>query len=132
MKTCPTPILARGGTYQRLLVIFKPLIQQTEVASNTCILRTIYILIKGKVDAKVEWTHPFTGLPQQPSFTHLWDQLVQVALQTQSVQVGQALPEGQFFLEVLPSQGDPEVLVCHGMLLPVQAVSEPGYRVTLL
>lgn len=71
-------------------------------------------------------------LPNISSFTYLWDQLVQVALQTQSVQAGQVLPEGQFFLGVLPSQGDQEVLVCHGMLLPVQAVSEPGYRVTLL
>lgn len=70
--------------------------------------------------------------PNTPSFTYLWDQLVLVALQTQSVQAGQALLEVQFFLEVLPSQGDQEVLVCHGMLLPVQAVPEPGYRVTLL
>lgn len=55
-----------------------------------------------------------------------------MALQTQSAQAGQALLEGQFFLEVLPSQGDQEVLVYHGMLLHVQAVSEPGDRLTLL
>lgn len=70
--------------------------------------------------------------PNTPSFTHLWDQSVLVALQTQSVQAGQALLEGQFFLGVPPSQGDQEVLVCHGMLLPVQAVCEPGYRAALL
>lgn len=75
---------------------------------------------------------PLLNFPNTPSFTHLWDQSVQVALQTQSVQAGQALLEGQFFLEVLPSQGDQEVLVCHGMLLPVQVVFEPGDRLTLL
>lgn len=75
---------------------------------------------------------PSLDLPNTQSFTHLWDQLVQVALQTQSVQAGQALLEGQFFLGVLPSQEDQEVLVCHGMLLHVQAVSELGDRLTLL
>ena len=57
--------------------------------------------------------------PNTQIFTHLWDQLVQMALQTQSVQAVQALQEVQFFLGVLPSQGDQEVLVCHGMLLHV-------------
>lgn len=66
------------------------------------------------------------------NFTHLWDQSVQVALLTQSVQAVQALLEGQFFLGVLPSQGDQEVLVCHGTLLHAQAVSQPGDKLTLL
>lgn len=75
---------------------------------------------------------PLLDCLNTPSSTHLWDQSVQVGLQSQSVQAGQALLEGQFFLGVLPSQGDQEVLVCHGMLLHVQAVSEPGDRLTLL
>ncbi|KAK4827207.1 hypothetical protein QYF61_015235 [Mycteria americana] len=44
--------------------------------------------------------------------------------ETQSVQAGQALLEGQFFLEVLPSQGDQEVLVCHGKLLHPRHLQE--------
>lgn len=75
---------------------------------------------------------PLSDCPNTPSFTNLWVQSVQVALQTQSVQAGQALPEGQFFLGVLPFREDQEVLVCHGTLLHVQAVSEPGDRLTLL
>ena len=75
---------------------------------------------------------PLSDCSNTPSFTHLWDRSVQVALQTQSVQAGQALLEGQIFLGVLPSQGDQEVLVCHGMLLHVQVVSEPGDKLTLL
>lgn len=70
--------------------------------------------------------------PNTSNFSHLWDQSVQVALQTQSVQAVQALPEGQFFLVVLPFLGDQGVLVCHGTLLHVQAVSEPGGKLTLL